>query len=254
MNNKGLILAAIAAAILCWLASYAAIRNTLNKLASEVASLKADIHALNGCIPPLYGTRHVAIRQSSIYAQAQQFQEDYVLIVGDSITEALYLPRIARYPVLNGGMGGAGVQVARELLDGFPKGRRIKGIVIAIGVNDGARASLRPDYFDEWEKSYLSIVRQAKALAVKTVALNTVIPVEQGKPLGDQYFDPDAIERLNDIIRKAAASDHTLILIDNDATFRHLTSKQQAYTLDGVHLNAIGYASWKSNLAAAFKH
>jgi lysophospholipase L1-like esterase len=163
-------------------------------------------------------------------------------------------PRIAGYPVLNGGMGGAGVHAARELLDGFPKGRRIKGIVIAIGVNDAARTSLRPDYFDEWEKSYLSIVRQAKALAVKTLAVNTVIPVEKGKPLGDQYFDLEAIERLNDIIRKVAASDHTLILIDNDATFRFLTSKQQAYTLDGVHLNAIGYASWKSGLAAAFKH
>ena len=105
-------------------------------------------------------------------------EDAYSLVVGDSITEALYLPKLGDALVINGGMGGAGVATVEELLREYPMQPKLKVIVIAIGVNDAARRELPPTYFDEWERNYAKVLSQARVLA-KRVAVSTVIPVEQ---------------------------------------------------------------------------
>lgn len=220
-------------------------------LRAEVAAIGAEVVAVKTAIPPpLYEARHLQVRKSFIYWQAAQMEDAYSLVVGDSITEGLYLPKLDGALVVNGGMGGAGVTSVEELLNDYPAQPKLKVIVIAIGVNDATRRELPITYFTDWERSYGTILTRAKMLAPR-VALSTIIPVETGKSLGDHYFYPSAIVHMNSIIRQSAMRSGAT-LIDNDKSFEALTEQGHSYTMDGVHLNAKGYRVWKSNIRSAF--
>jgi lysophospholipase L1-like esterase/archaellum component FlaC len=226
------------------------VKTGVDSVTTEVASVKTGVASVSGFIPPLYGARHIEVRRFSILAQAEQLQNDFVLVTGDSITEGLYLQRLLDLPVLNGGMGGGGVRDVQGLLDNFPTSSRIKAIVIAAGVNDSVRMNPPSGYFENWEKIYRSVVAKAKQLTEGHVAVSTIIPVEADKPLGDQYFDPDTIFHLNSIIRKVSV-DQKVVLIDNDPPFMRLLTEKNQYTVDGVHMNRTGFETWKRNLQAA---
>lgn len=116
-------------------------------------------------------------------------------------------------------------------------------------MNDAIKGPRLPGHFENWEKSYRQAIAAAKALAAGKVTASTIIPVERGKPLGEGYFDRDAIARLNDIVRRVA-HEAGIGLVDNDASFGRLRAQGRAYTVDGVHLNALGFDTWKANLQA----
>ncbi|MBI2798719.1 MAG: hypothetical protein HYX63_00280 [Gammaproteobacteria bacterium] len=229
----------------------AAVRTEVAAVGAEIVGVRAEVAAVKTAIPPpLYEARHLQVRKSFIYWQAAQMEEAYSLVVGDSITEGLYLPKLDGALVVNGGMGGAGVSSVEELLNEYPAQPKLKVIVIAIGVNDATRRELPITYFTDWEKSYGTVLTRAKMLATR-VAISTIIPVETGKSLGDRYFDPSAIAHMNSVIRQQAMKSGAT-LIDNDKSFEALTEQGHSYTLDGVHLNAKGYRVWKSNIQSAF--
>jgi hypothetical protein len=81
---------------------------------------------------------HTDIRDFIIRSQVGRTKSPPILIVGDSITEAAFLPSaLCSAPVVNAGIGGAGVTtdfpfiIRRSLA-----GRKAKLIVIALGTND----------------------------------------------------------------------------------------------------------------------
>lgn len=197
---------------------------------------------------PPCGASHAELRALFIHTQAAQARERFALIAGDSITEGLWLEQLGGLRVLNGGMGGGGIASVLQLLGSWPAtSARPAAIVIAIGVNDSIKGPRPGPYFENWEKSYRQAISTAKGLAGGKVIVNTIIPVEAGKPLGESYFDRDAIARLNDIVRRVAR-EAGVGLVDNDASFGKLRAAGRAYTVDGVHLNALGFETWKSNL------
>lgn len=79
-----------------------------------------------------------------------------------------------------------------------------------------------------------------------TLAVSTVLPVEEGMPLGTKYFDPILIERLNASIRQVA-KEKGIRLIDTNKTFLDINWKGH-YTVDGVHLNADAYKAFAKEL------
>jgi lysophospholipase L1-like esterase len=228
-------------------AGVAEVKTEMASIKAGVAEVKTEAMLTKGFIPPLYGARHIELRKLFILSQAQQLQEEFILVTGDSMTEGLYLSTLGKFPVLNGGMGGGGVHALQELLNDFPSESKLRGIIIAIGVNDAVRGAPDTDYLGNWNKEYLSLVKRAKALT-RNVAISTIIPVESGKTLGVQYFDLDLINRLNAIIRNVSAEQKT-VLIDNDNMFRDLHEKNVEYTVDGVHMNRLGFDPWKKSIS-----
>lgn len=198
---------------------------------------------LKNTTPP----NHIQIRQFSITTQSQQVLGKFALIIGDSITEALSLINYQGMPVLNGGMGGGGIQSAYDLLDKVTIKPAI--IIIAIGVNDSVKKNESKLSLNEWEAKYRLTVTKAKSLTDHLI-LSTIIPVEPGKPLGDKYFDSELIEKMNLIIRKIS-KEESLNLIENDNGFKKLLTSKTIYTIDGVHLTPYGYKIWKKNLEHA---
>ncbi|MDR2507022.1 MAG: SGNH/GDSL hydrolase family protein [Candidatus Accumulibacter sp.] len=218
------------------------------RISVQLAALKSGLASRKDCIPPLFASKHAALRKHFALDQISQADQGFILIIGDSIVEGMNLPSIAGIPVINAGMGGGGILDARELIAKIKSGTSPNGVLIAIGVNDAIRGGgASPNYSAQWESVMRDTISRAKALAGDKVAVSTVIPVEKGKPLGDQYFDPQKIDEINRIIRKVCA-ESKITLIDQSASFIGLTGSGVEYTTDGVHLNNTGYRLMKSNI------
>lgn len=109
---------------------------------------------------------------------------------------------------------------------------------MAIGVNDAIRGKVSPSHTAEWEKLYSKMLNLALQVSPSVTVL-TILPVEEGMPLGDRYFDPERIDRLNALIQKAA-KDQGTHLID---AHKHFANARWwgHYTIDGVHLTPMAY-------------
>ena len=225
------------------------ISRQLGVIKPQLAAVKSQADSSTNFIPPLFGARYVEIRKHLIL-QIHEADADFMLIVGDSIVEALHMPSLGGLPVISAGIGGGGVTHVEDLIASIPAGKPIRGLVIAIGVNDTPHGKTPPDYFDTWRATLVNTISHAKALAGDQVAVSTIIPVEKGKPLGDQNFDPAKINEINRLIRDIARETNTH-LIDHDASFANLTSGGVEYTTDGVHLNDAGNRLMKDNIHKA---
>jgi lysophospholipase L1-like esterase len=122
---------------------------------------------------------------------------------------------------------------------------KLVGIIVAIGVNDAQRGTVPLDYVTKWKSDYAEMIGLARQLNSK-VAVSTVLPVEDGMPLGTKYFDPALIEHLNSSIRQVA-SEKGVLLIDANKAFRRL-KREGHYTTDGVHLTAEAYKIFSREL------
>ena len=250
---RSLVVVAIAIAMfaitmLC--AGFKGISEQLPVIQPELAAVKSEVASGEKFIPLLFGAGHVELRKHLIWHQVHQADTNFMLIVGDSIVEAMDMPSLAGLPVINAGIGGGGVLDVEELIAIIPAERPVKGLVIAIGVNDTPHGETPPDYFDKCSASLKRTLSKAKLLAGNQVAVSTIIPVEKGKPMGDQNFDPEKINEINRRIRDIAKETNTH-LIEHDASFANLTSAGTEYTTDGVHLNDAGYQVMKDSLRKA---
>jgi len=237
-------------ALSVFLAGYMGISRQLGVIKPQLAAVKSQADSSSNFIPPLFGARYVEIRKHMILHQIHEANTDFMLIVGDSIVEGLHMPHLGGIPVLSAGIGGGGVSHVEELVADIPADRPIKWIVIAIGVNDTPYGKTPTDYYDKWRAALVNTISYAKALAGNQVAVSTIIPVEKGKPMGDQNFDAAKIKTINRLIRDIARETNTH-LIDHDTSFAYLTSAGTEYTTDGVHLNDVGYRLMKENIRKA---
>jgi lysophospholipase L1-like esterase len=223
----------------------AEIRNSKSALSSELTTQKEQIAAMIfDRVPPLYGGHHVALRTRFILEQVRQSTGGSTLLLGDSITEGLFLDGPVGMRVINGGIGGAGVRDLTALVQQVAP-RSMHLVVIAIGVNDTMLA--RSHGTSEWEQIFRQLISRAKGVARNEVVVSTILPVEGGKPLGSAFFDEEKIHEINQVIRRVAG-EQGLTLIDGFAAFAPLVGKTE-FTTDGVHLNALGYTKLRSILS-----
>lgn len=193
---------------------------------------------------------HAALRAGFISTQLLQAKGEIWIVLGDSIVEGMYLPRIGAYPVLNAGIGGGGVITTLELVRRLPtKTGRIAGIVLAVGVNDAQRSRKADAGRVGWRRDYLKLLSVAAQKFGGQIVICTIFPVERDKPLGEAYFDPAVVAALNDDIR-SLAGEKRLVVADLE---REFSSWQGAggYTTDGVHLTPEGYERWSKAIITA---
>jgi len=163
--------------------------------------------------------------------------EQPIIVLGDSITEASTLPRmLCDHAVVNAGLDGA--STASDLgtwLVAALSGRRAAAILIALGTNDALQGREQK----EFEANYGSLLAQLKGstdhlavLGIPSVEVRGRIPPE---------YQAETMIRID-------AFDAMLPAIANrgGATFVALPPMPAPHTIDGIHLDAAGYAVWNA--------
>lgn len=168
----------------------------------------------------IWAADHIQIRNIMIESQLAQVTTTAVLITGDSIVAWLAGP-IGACNVINAGLGGGGVGDVKNLLSNLKEksmSPKLSGIIVAIGVNDSRRRDFPVSYVASWKKDYEEMIDIALQLN-SSVSVSTILPVEDGMPLGAKYFDQSLIESLNATIRQVAKQKNVR-LIDTNKIFR----------------------------------
>jgi GDSL-like Lipase/Acylhydrolase family len=159
--------------------------------------------------------------------------DDAVVVLGDSIVEASTLPRSrCGHPIVNAGFGGASTASGLgEMLKQAIGNKRAAMVVVALGSNDAAI----PESVERYRSNYRSLLSEVAALTPRR-AIVAIPPPESGLPEAKKV-NVAVIDSYNAVLPGLAK--------EAGATFIALPAMPAAHTLDGIHLNAAGYAVWE---------
>jgi lysophospholipase L1-like esterase len=197
-------------------------------LAAVLLATQADAH------------EHSEVRQFVIRSQLQQAGAGAVVVIGDSITESALLPsEICGRRVINAGIGGftAGdyLPFAKQIM---PTAGAVL-TVVAIGTNEAYKgATPQPSYGE-----LIDLIRQHS----EKVILAGIPPFDMSGELAKAYFEPASGDAVDDSIRHSAMT-RNLPFVD----LRHDINGEKL-TIDGIHLNAAGYAQWRAALLSRIR-
>jgi lysophospholipase L1-like esterase/outer membrane murein-binding lipoprotein Lpp len=209
-------------------------------LAAQVAGLATHIDRLSDEIrfsaPVDLGHKHDEVREFVVRSKIAQ-KPDAILVVGDSITEAAFLPAsICGHSVINAGLGGADVEsyLAFARLT-FPANLKSPLIVVALGTNNSTSIGAKWD--SPLAPSYDRLADFLQLHADKLLFAG-IPPIEMSGALAKGYFDAD-FSRKNDAAIRSVALSRSVDFIDLRAAL-----VGQDLTVDGIHLTPAGYREW----------
>ena len=76
------------------------------------------------------------VRMKTVQAQLDQVTGPYIVVMGDSHAERLYLPTLCGLPVVNAGMSGATVADVLALARQITPPRQAEALLLSVGTND----------------------------------------------------------------------------------------------------------------------
>ncbi len=76
------------------------------------------------------------VRAKTIQTQLDQVQGPYIVVMGDSHAERLFLPSLCGLPVVNAGLSGATMSDILDLAGKITPPRRAQAVLISVGTND----------------------------------------------------------------------------------------------------------------------
>ena len=177
---------------------------------------------------------HRHTRQVILHYTFSRVEQPFI-VLGDSITEASTLPRShCDHAVVNAGLDGASTasDLGTWLLEAL-NGRRAAAILVALGTNDALQGRSQ----EEFEANYTSLLAQLKAATDRLVVLGIPsIEVRGRMPPDYQAETMKRIDAFNAALPALAAK--------SGAAFATLPPMPAPHTIDGVHLDAQGYAAW----------
>jgi lysophospholipase L1-like esterase len=158
--------------------------------------------------------------------------DDAIIVLGDSIVEASTLPRsLCGHPIVNAGVGGASTESELgAMLTQALGGKRAVMIVVALGIND----VVIPNSVERFGANYRALLAEVTALTPRA-AIVAIPPPEAGLGEAGKYSSA-TIDSYNAILPELAK--------EAGAGFIALPAMPEHHTIDGVHLNATGYAVW----------
>jgi lysophospholipase L1-like esterase len=216
-------------------------------LSEQTREIAGEFEVLNTRIdrlkPGTVGHEHSVVREFVIAAHLAR-AESPVVVLGDSITEAAVLPdAICGHPVINAGIGGAGVDQLLKVAPTLLKGKSPALVVLAIGTND---AYATPGQEQRFSASYIKLLQFLAPITPKVVVAN-IPPVDpQGRLIVATGIDPSLIERFNLALPKIAEDAGVPIVDLNKA----VSAEGAAETIDGVHLAPRAYNLWDAAMFA----
>ena len=231
--------------ILTGLTFYKGVQNQhrISELTQGMTAVKQEVQK---AVPAPLGHWHHTVRIFMIKAQGGQTEPGGIILIGDSITEGLFLDRVCGLSVANAGIGGAGVSLFNSNIDELLSTSKPSVAFIALGVNDSniSISEKNEEYINNWAKNYDSLVDNLIGKGIEPV-LSTILPVEKDKDLGTKYFNAALINRLNEKIRETGVKKELIVADSYVALADSAGFIPQGSTLDGVHLNAESYKLWK---------
>jgi lysophospholipase L1-like esterase len=195
----------------------------------------------------------IAAFTDHVHLQLRHRRAGYVVIIGDSITEAAPLAPVAGQLPINAGIGGARIGDAVRIILPTLKDSQPAALLIAIGVNDTKFQFPEPrvQRLTDFARDYRELVLGARRLT-PNVGLLLIGPVAKGMDIGDRFFDPELILAFNAIIAAVAtelkAPVFPLTALEGAGGLAH-----PYVTHDGVHLSDAGYAIWNEVVAMAWQ-
>jgi lysophospholipase L1-like esterase len=177
---------------------------------------------------------HRYARQLILYYTLSRADQP-ILIVGDSLTEASTLPRtLCGHSIVNAGLNGASTKSdLGPWLTDVLEGKRAAGIVVALGTND----ALLGYSAETFASNYTTLLGELAEVTDRLVVLG--IPgIEMRRRITAEFRDETMrrIDTFNAMLPGLAAK--------SGASFVALPPMPSPYTIDGVHLDANGYAVW----------
>ena len=177
---------------------------------------------------------HRQARQLVVYYTLSRTDQP-IVIVGDSIAEASTLPRtLCGHPIVNAGLNGASTSsdLGAWLIAAFD-GRRAAAILVALGTNDALKGRSR-ETFEADDTALLSglakVTDHLAVLGIPSIEARGNVTAEL------QTRTMAQIDAFNALLPALA--------VKSGATFVALPPMPTPHTIDGVHLDAAGYAVW----------
>jgi lysophospholipase L1-like esterase len=188
-----------------------------------------------------------------VHLQLRHRRPGYVVVIGDSITEAAPLEAVAGQLPINAGIGGARVSDAVRFILPTLNDSQPAALLIAIGVNDTKFQFPEPraQRLADFARDYRDLVRGARRLT-PNVGLLLIGPVAKGMDIGDNFFDPELILAFNAIIAAVATELKAPVFPLTGLEGANGLAHPQV-THDGVHLSDAGYAIWNKVVARAWQ-
>ncbi|MGA7072631.1 SGNH/GDSL hydrolase family protein [Bradyrhizobium sp.] len=162
--------------------------------------------------------------------------EQPIIVLGDSITEASTLPRsLCDHAVVNAGLDGASTvsDLGTWLLKGL-NGRRAAAILIALGTNDALQGRKQ----EEFKANYGSLLAQLRGATDHLAVLGIPSVEVRGRMPPD--YQAETMKRID-----AFNAALPVLAEKGGATFAALPPMPAPHTIDGIHLDAAGYAVWE---------
>lgn len=201
-------------------------------------------HAISG------GQPHWNTRASLIQLMAGTIGQRQIMLLGDSIIESYWWNTVGGVNVLNAGFSGIGIDALLAEADALLTIAKPRVVVVMVGINDCPIGNTTNP--DEWWVKYSQLLDKIHAHNACPVVC-TILPVEQGKVLGDQYFDQAKQAALNTKILYGA-TERGEEIVNLNAAFGIPPSYQYmktGYSYDGVHPYGIGMSTLNHQLDPA---
>ena len=174
---------------------------------------------------------HGATRQFVTRSTLARF-DDAIAVLGDSIVEALTLPRsLCGHPTINAGIGGASTASHLGSIQAESLGtQRAALVVVSLGTNHAAI----PNSVEQYRSNYRALLTELAALTPRS-AVAAIPPPEVGLEEAKKV-SAAVIDSYNAILPELAK--------EARAIFIPLSAMPERHILDGIHLNAAGYKVW----------
>lgn len=176
----------------------------------------------------------VKVRVKTIQSQLDQVEGDYLIAMGDSHAERLYLPELCGVPVLNAGMSGATVGQVSDLAARLVPHRPAKQLLLIVGTNDiwARRHPDRPEALEAFRASLRQLVDRLDHWADK-ITLIAIPPVANWQ---EAEFPRSAAKRFDAAMRETCEAGRCHVLDIFDAAASPAGAAQPGIDPDGIHL------------------
>lgn len=198
-------------------------------------------------------TLHADARVSIMRLHAETLGYGRAILLGDSNMEGFWWNMVsAGSPPwqINGGIGGAGVDLMYQKIGAILGYTQPKVAVIMLGTNDMSWSRLASMDKTTWLPRYIPIIASIMNAGAVPVIL-TIPPVEQGKAMGDAMFDQASIDYCNSQLKGWCVSTNKLH-IDLDPLMKGSNGFMiPGGTGDGVHFSASMKAQFYNKVQSA---
>ena len=205
-----------------------------------------------------YNGSHYGGRMKFFLADNKTAGKDCIVFLGDSITDGFPLDLAFNGPdqkdgnidkVVNRGISGDHIEGMIQRLDVCVRDLQPQKVYVMAGTND--IWWVRKDYTNgNVKQGYERLAKRIRELSPKTeIIFQTILPINataEPKSAWDLYGV--WVKTANDQIREVAKANGIKVIDTNKAIGNENGYMIPRYTLDGIHLNMLGYLRWIDEL------